>query len=29
MQVFEGIPDEYQKMKRMVVPDALRVTRLR
>jgi large subunit ribosomal protein L13Ae len=29
LKVFEGIPDEYQKMKRMVVPDALRATRLR
>lgn len=29
LKVFEGIPDEYQKLKRMVVPDALRATRLR
>lgn len=29
LKVFEGIPDEYQKVKRMVVPDALRATRLR
>ena len=29
LKVFEGIPDEYQKVKRVVVPDALRATRLR
>ena len=28
-QVFEGIPAPYDKMKRMVVPLALRVTRLK
>ena len=28
-QVFEGIPPPYDKKKRMVVPEALRVTRLR
>jgi large subunit ribosomal protein L13Ae len=27
--VFEGIPPPYDKKKRMVVPEALRVTRLR
>jgi hypothetical protein len=29
IQVFEGIPPPYDKKKRMVVPEALRVTRLR
>lgn len=29
LKVFEGIPHPYDKMKRMCVPDALRVTRLR
>ena len=28
LKVFEGIPAPYDKMKRMVIPDALRVTRL-
>ncbi|KAA8497918.1 60S ribosomal protein L13a [Porphyridium purpureum] len=28
LKVFEGIPPPYDKMKRMVVPDALRVVRL-
>uniref|UniRef100_A0A7S3EG70 60S ribosomal protein L13a n=2 Tax=Rhodosorus marinus TaxID=101924 RepID=A0A7S3EG70_9RHOD len=28
LQVFDGVPPPYDKMKRMVVPDALRVTRL-
>ena len=28
VQVFEGVPPPYDKMKRMVVPDALRVLRL-
>ena len=29
LKVFEGVPAPYDKMKRMVVPDALRVTRLK
>jgi large subunit ribosomal protein L13Ae len=29
VKCFEGIPAPYDKMKRMVIPDALRVTRLR
>jgi len=29
LKVFEGIPPPYDKMKRMVVPEALRVTRLK
>ena len=29
LKVFEGIPPPYDKQKRMVVPDALRVVRLR
>mgnify|MGYP003963112841 CR=1 FL=1 len=29
LKTFEGIPAPYDKMKRMVIPDALRVTRLR
>ncbi len=29
LKVFEGIPPPYDKQKRMVVPDALRITRLR
>jgi len=29
LQVFDGIPEPYDKMKRMVVPDAFRVTRLK
>lgn len=29
MQVFEGIPPPYDKQKRMVVPGALRVLRLK
>eukprot|EP00353_Schmidingerella_taraikaensis_P012547 CAMPEP_0185581418 /NCGR_PEP_ID=MMETSP0434-20130131/18299_1 /TAXON_ID=626734 ORGANISM="Favella taraikaensis, Strain Fe Narragansett Bay" /NCGR_SAMPLE_ID=MMETSP0434 /ASSEMBLY_ACC=CAM_ASM_000379 /LENGTH=183 /DNA_ID=CAMNT_0028199943 /DNA_START=15 /DNA_END=566 /DNA_ORIENTATION=- len=29
LRVFEGVPDEFQKMKRKVIPDALRVTRLK
>ena len=29
LKTFEGIPAPYDKMKRMVVPDALRVTHLR
>lgn len=29
LKCFEGIPAEYMKMKRMVVPDALRLTHLR
>jgi large subunit ribosomal protein L13Ae len=29
LKVFDGVPAPYDKMKRMVVPDALRVTRLR
>ena len=29
LKVFEGVPPPYDKQKRMVVPDALRVTRLR
>merc|ERR1719420_727542 len=28
-KVFEGVPQPYDKMKRVVVPDALRVVRLR
>lgn len=28
-QTFEGIPEPYDKMKRMVVPDALKVIRMR
>mmetsp|Transcript_22891 Transcript_22891/g.58873 ORF Transcript_22891/g.58873 Transcript_22891/m.58873 type:complete len:202 (+) Transcript_22891:42-647(+) len=29
LKCFDGIPAEYQKMKRMVIPQALRVTRLK
>ena len=29
LKVFDGIPPPYDKMKRMIVPEALRVTRLR
>ena len=29
LKVFDGIPEDYNKMKRMVVPDAFRVTRLK
>lgn len=29
LQVFEGVPAPYDKMKRMVVPQALRLTRLK
>jgi len=29
LKVFDGIPEPYNKMKRMVVPDAFRVTRLK
>eukprot|EP00929_Paragymnodinium_shiwhaense_P095090 TRINITY_DN56055_c0_g1_i1.p1 TRINITY_DN56055_c0_g1~~TRINITY_DN56055_c0_g1_i1.p1 ORF type:complete len:181 (+),score=44.09 TRINITY_DN56055_c0_g1_i1:45-587(+) len=29
LKVFEGVPTPYDKMKRVVVPDALRVTRLK
>jgi len=29
LKVFEGIPEPYDKMKRMVIPDAFRVTRLK
>jgi len=29
LKVFEGVPPPYDKIKRMVVPDALKVTRLR
>ena len=29
LKCFEGIPEPYDKMKRMVVPDAFRVTRLK
>lgn len=29
LKVFEGVPPPYDKMKRMVVPNALRVTRLK
>ena len=29
LKVFEGMPSPYDKMKKMVVPDALRVTRLK
>mmetsp|Transcript_20762 Transcript_20762/g.49335 ORF Transcript_20762/g.49335 Transcript_20762/m.49335 type:complete len:204 (-) Transcript_20762:55-666(-) len=29
LKVFDGIPAPYDKMKRMVVPDALRITRLK
>ena len=29
LKVFEGIPPEYCKMKRMIVPEALRITHLR
>mmetsp|Transcript_28913 Transcript_28913/g.67614 ORF Transcript_28913/g.67614 Transcript_28913/m.67614 type:complete len:209 (-) Transcript_28913:81-707(-) len=29
LKVFDGIPSPYDKKKRMVVPDALRITRLR
>ena len=29
LKVFEGIPQPYDKMKRMVIPDALRVLRLK
>ncbi len=28
-QVFEGIPPPYDKMKRMIIPEALRITRLK
>jgi len=28
LKVFDGVPPPYDKMKRMVVPDALRITRL-
>lgn len=29
LQVFDGVPAPYDKKKRMIIPDALRVTRLR
>ena len=29
LQVFDGVPSPYDKKKRMIIPDALRVTRLR
>jgi len=29
LQVFDGVPPPYDKKKRMVVPEALRITRLR
>ena len=29
LKCFDGIPEPYDKMKRMVVPDAFRVTRLK
>lgn len=29
VQVFDGVPPPYDKMKRMVIPEALRITRLR
>ena len=29
LRCYEGVPEEYAKVKRMVVPDAYRVTRLR
>lgn len=29
MQVFDGVPPPYDKTKRMIIPEALRITRLR
>ena len=29
IQAFEGVPEEYQKMKRMMIPEALRILQLR